>query len=204
MDIIVLVEIFVTVFILNVNPLFTIPTWIVVAFFAANSPFNSIVPMILIGISASAIGRYFLSQYSRKIGEKALSKRQKRNIEYLKEFFVEVDNPRIAFVISFLYALSPLPTNALFLLAGVANLKLYAILGGFFLGELLSNIVYLTVLETAIERVTFSVFEYFLIGVFGIIIAAAVFLIDWRKVIKTLVKRELEKKSHEAIREMFK
>ncbi|MEM3455192.1 MAG: hypothetical protein QXT72_01350, partial [Candidatus Micrarchaeia archaeon] len=140
----------------------------------------------------------------KNIGDKVLPKRQKRNIEYLKEFFIEIENPKIAFIIAFLYALSPLPTNALFVVAGIAHLRILTLIGGFFFGELLSNIVYITVLETALEQVTFSTYEYLLMGIIGVGIAVAIFIIDWKKTIKSLVQRELEKKSHSAIREMFK
>ncbi|MEM3369951.1 MAG: hypothetical protein QXE90_03835 [Candidatus Micrarchaeia archaeon] len=204
MDLLIIAEIFFTVFLLNANPIFTIPTWIVVAFFAGKTDPVLLIPIIVIAIFASAIGRYVLASYSKNIGDKVLPKRQKRNIEYLKEFFIEIENPKIAFIIAFLYALSPLPTNALFVVAGIAHLRILTLIGGFFFGELLSNIVYITVLETALEQVTFSTYEYLLMGIIGVGIAVAIFIIDWKKTIKSLVQRELEKKSHSAIREMFK
>lgn len=204
MDILTVLEIFLTVFLLNANPVFTIPTWIVVVFFAGKTDPFLLIPIIIIAVLASAMGRYVLTSYAKNIGDKVLPKRQKRNIEYLKEFFVEIENPKIAFIIAFFYALSPLPTNALFVVAGIAHLRVLTLIGGFFFGELLSNIVYITVLETAIEEVTFSTYEYLLMGIIGVGIAVAIFVIDWRKIIKSLVQRELEKKSHAAVREMYK
>jgi len=204
MELLIIAEVFVTVFLLNANPVFTIPTWIVIAFFAGRTDPLLLIPLIVISISASALGRLVLANYSKNIGDKVLPKRQRRNIEYLKEFFMEMDDPKIMFIIAFLYALSPLPTNALFVVAGVAHLRILTLLGGFFFGELLSNVVYITILESTLENVTFSTFEYLIMGLVGIAIAIAIFLIDWKKVIKSLVQRELEKKGYAAIREMYK
>lgn len=204
MEILALIEIFVTVLLLNANPIFTIPTWIVVAIFAGKTDPILLIPAIIVAISASAIGRYILAYYSKKIGEKVLPKKEKRNIEYLKEFFIEIDNQKIAFIVSFLYALSPLPTNALFIVAGVANLRVLTLIAGFFFGELLSNIVYITVLESALETVTLSNFEYIVMGLIGLLMVVAIFVIDWKKMIKKLVQKELEKKGYRAVREMYK
>jgi len=204
MEISIFAEIFFTVFLLNANPIFTIPTWIVVFFFAGMNDTLPILPAILIGISASALGRYTLAWYSNKFGKTILSKKQRKNMEYFKDFFINSGRPITSFVFAFLYALSPLPTNTLFLVAGIAQANVIIIMLGFFFGELLSGIVYLTVLESALESVTFSNLEYFLIGGIGIILGIAVILIDWKKMINSLTKKEMERKTQEAIREMYK
>lgn len=204
MDIATIAEIFFTVFLLNANPIFTIPTWIVVAFFAGKSDPVSLIPVVFIAISASAIGRYVLAAYSKDIGDKVLSVKQKRNIEYIKEFFIESENRYITFLVAFLYALSPLPTNTLFLVAGIAHLQVMVLIAGFFFGELVSNLVYVTILESAMENVTFSTGEYVLMGVLGLAMAIAIFMIDWKKIIKSLVQKELEKKAQRRLKEMYK
>ena len=195
--------VFFAVFLLNANPIFTIPTWIVVALSIGKADPISMLPVILVGISASAIGRYVLTRYSKTIGERIIPKRQKRNMEFLKEFFMSDGNSFTVFILAFIYALSPLPTNALFLIAGIANLRVIVLLAGFFVGELLSNLVYITVLESAMEEITLSTGQYILMGAVGIFVTVAILLIDWKKIIKELVKRELEQKSYRAVAKMY-
>ncbi len=204
MDMITSAEIvFATVFLLNANPIFTIPTWMVVALFIGKADPISMFPVILVGISASALGRYVLTKYSKVIGEKVLPKRQKRNIEFFKEFFMSDSNSFTVFILAFIYALSPLPTNALFLIAGIANLRVIVLLAGFFIGELISNIVYITVLESALEELTLSTGQYILMGAIGILLTAGMLVIDWKKIIRELVKRELEQKGYEAVAKLY-
>jgi len=204
MELILLAEIFITVFLLNANPVFTIPTWIVVLLFIGISDPIYIFPVLLIGISASTIGRYTLAWYSRKIGKTLLSKKQRKNIEYFKDFFISAEQPFTSFIIAFLYALSPLPTNTLFFIAGIAGANLHIIILGFFLGELLSGMIYISVLESTLHMVTFSNFEYILIGGIGILLAIIVVMIDWKKLIKTITSKEMERKAHEAMKEIYK
>ena len=197
------IVVFLAVFLLNANPIFTIPTWVVVALSIGKADPISMLPIIFVGISASAIGRYVLTKYSKVIGEKILPKRQKRNLEFFKEFFMSDGNSLTVFILAFIYALSPLPTNALFLVAGIANLRIFVLLAGFFVGELISNLVYITVLESALENVTLSTGQYAVMGAIGIVLTAAILLIDWKKIIKELVRRELEQKSYAAITKMY-
>ena len=174
----------VVIFLLNAQPLLNMPTWIVLSFFAMNNG-DAILAMTAVGVAVATLGRYVLATYTGKITDRYLPKKQRQNVNYIAKFIGKKTNPIELFVISFLYGLSPLPTNTLFMIAGAAHLRLPFILVGFFFGEFFSNFIYVNAVQ-----VTLDPGHFFLMGILGIVATAAVLLIDWRKVIYWLIENE--------------
>ena len=174
----------VVLFLLNAQPVLSMPTWIVLSFFAMNNG-DAILMMTAVGVAMATFGRYLLATYTGKITDRYLPQKQKKNMRYIAEFVGNKTNPIELFVISFLYGLSPLPTNTLFMVAGAAHLRLPFILAGFFFGEFFSNFVYVNAVQ-----ITLDPGHFFLMGILGIVTTAAVLLIDWKKVIYWLIEKE--------------
>lgn len=195
-----LLLIFVIVFLLNVNPLLTLPTWLVVSFFVTTGTVP-LVEALVLGIAASTTGRYLLAVYSGALSMRYLPEKQKKNIKFLKNFLKGEGSP-LQFVISTFYALSPLPTNALFIIAGAARANLLVIAAGFFTGEFLSGLIYLGVLTSSITMIT--TLQYLLVGLVGIAIALVVLFIDWEHVIKRLIEHEKARRVEFGLRETFR
>jgi uncharacterized membrane protein YdjX (TVP38/TMEM64 family) len=92
------------------------------------------------------------------------------------------------FVFTLIYALSPLPSNALFIAFGATKTKLREVLAGFFIGRTIS---YLFLVFTT--KQVFASFEATLAGnsslwtimieLIGVVAVLAFFFIDWNKFI---------------------
>jgi len=177
-----------TIFIFNVNPFFTLPTWILISLFIGNPDVVAILPIILAAVGISAVARYMLACYSGPLFHRYIPKRQVQNIKFLDDFLRRNTGIAWPFTVSFFYAFSPLPTNALFIVAGAGKFRLPVIFCGFFLGELLSNIAYLAILKT-----TLSMGDGLIFGAIGLVIALAILFIDWKKVIESLMEREMKR-----------
>jgi len=185
-------------FLLNVQPVLNMPTWIVLSFFTVTYGLP-VMAITIIGVITASIGRYVLAVYTGKLTDKYLPKKQRRNIAYIADFIGNKTNPIELFVLSFLYGLSPLPTNTLFMVAGAAHMRLPFIVGGFFFGEFLSNFVYVSMIT-----VTLTVGHFLIMGLLGIAAAIAIMFIDWRKIIEWMVERERKKLAEQGIKEIFK
>ncbi|VVB73336.1 Uncharacterised protein [uncultured archaeon] len=173
------------VFILNANPIFTIPTWMMVSMFIGGQDVTAALPIVAVAVAASAVGRYTLARYSGHLLDRYLPDKHKTSVRFIDKFLRDEKGMIWPFSISFLYALSPLPTNALFLVAGVGRFRLMLLLSGFFMGEFLSNMAYISMVNVALSPQNCLLF-----GLLGLVITVAIFIIDWKKVIKSLMERE--------------
>ena len=178
------------IFTLNANPLFTIPTWILVSMFIGGASPIEALPVIAVAVAVSAAGRYVLARYTGHLSDRFVPHKHRRNLRFLDRFLSDEKGLVWPFSVSFLYALSPLPTNALFMLAGAGRVRLMSMLSGFFLGEFLSNVAYMSVIS-----VSFSLENCLLFGLFGIAITLSIFLVDWKKVIRSLIEREKKRRA---------
>jgi hypothetical protein len=177
------------VFLMNANPLLTVPTWIMVSVFIGSTDVLSALPVIAAAVMVSSLGRYTLAHFSKPMTKHLLSAKQKKNVKFINKFLDKDTGMTWPFMVSFLYALSPLPTNALFIIAGIGRLRMMSLLAGFFLGEFLSNIAYISILAVSLSSV-----QCIILGLIGLVITIAIIFVDWEKFIKSFMKRELKKR----------
>lgn len=185
MDLFTVIFQWVVIFLINVIPAFAPPTWMVLSYFYITNPQN-IFFLVFLGVTASTVGRYVLAKISGKIFKKFANAKKKSEIGLLR---VRLNKrPLAKFLFSFIFALGPLPSNALFIAAGSTKIKLKEVIIGFFIGRLLS---YLFLVYTS-ERV-FTSFEQVLLGevtfftiwveILGILSILIFFFIDWTKIL---------------------
>jgi membrane protein YqaA with SNARE-associated domain len=176
----------VIVFVVNVVPAFAPPTWAVLSFFYITFPQN-IWLLIVLGVTASTCGRFVLAKFSAFITKKFASKKKK------EEFFAiekKLEGKGVQkFVFTFFYALSPLPSNALFIAFGATETRLREVLAGFFAGRFISYLflVFTTQkifssLETTMQG-NASLWTI-MIEVIGVIAILGFFFVDWSKIIQ--------------------
>ena len=129
--------IFLIVYVLNLMPAFAPPTWMVLSLVGLNSEAVSVPILALVGASAATLGRLTLAKLSRTIVRtRFLSAGTRGNVDVIKE---QLEHRRAATVGSFfLYALSPFPSNYLFIAYGLTSLDLTLIAIPFFVGRLVS------------------------------------------------------------------
>ncbi len=127
----------------NIVPAFAPPTWILLSIFEINNPSLNSFVLALFGVIGSVSGRFVMYLYSTIVG-KYVPRKQADNLNYFKKFVME---RRLGvFEATFLYSLSPLPSNFLFITFGISRAKVLPVLVGFALGRLVSYsiLVYLS------------------------------------------------------------
>ena len=173
------------VFGINVIPAMAPPTWMVLSFLYIAYP-QDIFILIMIGATASTCGRYVLAKASGMFAQRLANGERKEQLSLLKE---RLDSrPRAKFIFALLFALGPLPSNTLFIVAGATGVRLKEILAGFFVGRLMSYLfltfttqkVFASVAATAEGTANLFTIMIELIGVISIIVF---FKFDWEKLI---------------------
>ena len=163
-------------------PIFAPPAWPILIFFLVHYELN-VWLVILLGVTGTTLGRFFLSLYIRWVGHKVLNCREDKNLEFLGKRLSE--SPASAFVFVFLYSLTPLSTTALFTAAGIAEVRRICVLPPFFLGKLISYTALILMGEYAFSGTESIVsgalsWKTVLPAAVGILVISALLFIDWR------------------------
>ncbi|MGI9252360.1 MAG: hypothetical protein ACR2J8_01330 [Thermomicrobiales bacterium] len=109
------------VLLLNVVPAFMPPTWALLAW-AHMQLGLPVVPLALVGAVASMIGRVLLALGSRQFGERCVPRRWEDNLHALAEELEE--HQTVGWPLLALFMLGPVPTNHLFIAAGMSGMPL--------------------------------------------------------------------------------
>ncbi len=123
-------------FVINLVPYFMPPTWAVVALFLI--AFSLPVWPLAIGCAlASTAGRCGLYYVSARWGRRVLSNAHRKNVEALGKWLDGRAGWRgaLAFLV---YSLGPVPSNDLFIAAGLSGARLWPVAVGFLPGRLVS------------------------------------------------------------------
>lgn len=124
------------VLVVNVAPAFMPPTWAVLATFHLATPELPLLPLTIGGAAASALGRSRLALLSRT-ASKLLPPRDVRNAAALGALFER--HQRLGVLLLFAYCLGPLPSNWLFIGAGLARIRLRVVTLAFFVSRALAD-----------------------------------------------------------------
>jgi len=124
------------VLLVNIAPAFMPPTWAVLATFHIARPELPLLPLTVGGAAMSAFGRSRLALLSRA-GGRLLPARDRRNAEALGALFER--HQRLSLGILFAYCLGPLPSNALFIAAGLGRMRLGAVTATFFVARAIAD-----------------------------------------------------------------
>jgi len=181
--------VFILVFLLNLAPGFVPPTWIVLLlFYLINQSFN-ILLLAIVGAIASTSGRFCLLQLSKK-GKILLSKKEKEEMKLLKQKLKGIKD--FGFISSLIVALTPVPSNAYFIMLGLIDYSTIGVFSGFFIGRLITYFLPLFLLKTSIHLLKKMFFEewvlHLVLDSIGIISIFIFILIDWKKILKQKTK----------------
>jgi membrane protein YqaA with SNARE-associated domain len=137
-------------FVINLIPYFMPPTWAVVAFFLI--AFSLPVWPLAIGCAlASTAGRCGLYYASAKWGRRFLSAKRLNNVDALGRWLNGRPGWRGALDV-LVYSLGPIPSNDLFIAAGLSGAKLWPVAVGFLPGRLVSYPVLALAARAANDR----------------------------------------------------
>ena len=172
--------VFVFIFVLSIIPILTPPTWIVVvSAYSLNDQLNLFV-LSGIGATAAVAGRLILLQAST-IGRKTINEHRKSSLEKLRKY---LEKTRYGYLIgTLLFAITPLPSNMLFISYGLMNAKSIGIVAGFWIGRF---IVYMIMINLSKHFVDYfkhilnsDIQSILIIDIIGIIMTLLILLIDW-------------------------
>ena len=172
--------VFLMIFVLSIIPILTPPTWIiVVSAYSLNDQLN---PLLLspIGATAAVIGRMILLQVST-IGRKAINDQRKSSLEKLRKY---LEKTRYGYLFgTLLFALTPLPSNMLFISYGLMNAKSLGIIAGFWIGRFITYLLMISLSKYFVdyfkEILNSDIQSIFIIDIIGIIMTLFMLLIDW-------------------------
>jgi membrane protein YqaA with SNARE-associated domain len=139
------------VFLVNVVPAFMPPTWSVLAYFLVNQDLP-LLPLALGGAVAASAGRLVLALVSRRWGRRLLSERHRANLAHLGSW-LDAKARWAAPVAVFVYSFGPIPSNELFIAAGVSRMRLAPVVGAFFVGRVISYTFWSATADTIVDRV---------------------------------------------------
>lgn len=175
------------IFALNLVPAFAPPTWITLAFFGFQFPDINSWTLALTGAFAATCGRLGLALMSHRLfRNKLLSAAQRANIDVLKERLEH--RPAITVGVFLCDAISPLPSNFLFIAYGLTGLPLRRVALPFFIGRSLSYTFFILGGQSAGRRVQISSLDktlyasgYFVVSQIVIIVALyGLTRLDWK------------------------
>ena len=132
-----LATLFVVVLLLNVIPAFAPPTWMAMSWVGFNIPEGNPFVFAVVAASAATIGRLILATFARSLVRGRLMRASDRqNIEVVEAWLKK--RKKLTAGAFFVYALSPFPSNYLFIAYGLSGLPLRVIGTAFFAGRTIS------------------------------------------------------------------
>lgn len=176
------IEITVISFAVNVIPAFVPPTWLVLSFYKINNPMLNVAAITFFGVIGSVVGRYLMYVYS-KFFANYLPKKEEKNLSYFKKFVA--GNEFNLSVGTFLYALTPLPSNFLFISLGLSKTNIKPALLGFALGRFLSYFTLITVSMRAysyLSRYVSGSAMSIIVELLGLFFAILIMFVNWKNV----------------------
>ena len=169
----------IVLFLVNISPILMPPNWLILSSFYALDDSMNIAVLAIVGATASTAGRFVLKQLVSKF--KNHSNNNTSNLTVIGDY---LNKKKYGYVISsFVFAVTPLPDNILFVAYGLIKAKSIGMYVGFWFGKLLAFYVMLTISPAILVPFT-RIFEDRLVGILladgigivGIIIFAS---IDW-------------------------
>ena len=168
------------IFLLSVIPILTPPTWmVVVAAYMINPSLDPII-LSIVGASAAIGGRLVLFQFS-SFGRKFINETRKSSLDRLKKYLEKTKYGY--FLGTMIFALTPLPSNMLFISYGIMKAKSIGIIIGFWIGRFivyfmminLSKYLYKSFSELFKNDITFII----LVDIAGIAMTLLVIFVNW-------------------------
>ncbi len=145
------------VYLVNVLPAFMPPTWMLLVFFALRQNLYTL-PVIVLGAIAATLGRITLMYLAGHFG-KLLPAWMQTNYKGLGELLKKRTSLTIPVVLAI--AFSPIPSNQLFVVAGLSDMNKKLVAGSFLLGRMISYSFWVLSAKTVNNRLE-DLFEGYL------------------------------------------
>ena len=169
---------------MNASPILMPPTWIVLSSFYTIDPTFNILALSIVGASGALVGRIILMYISRFF-RRFMGTERKSNLDLLADFLKKKKYGY--FSASFIFAITPLPSNLLFMAYGIMRVKNISLFAGFWLGRAIAYYVMISI-STVTLKPFLELFDDSLVGILitdiGSIVMIVIFAcINWNKLI---------------------
>ena len=169
---------------MNASPILMPPTWIVLSSFYTIDPSFDTLTLSVVGATGALIGRIILMYISRFFS-RFMGTERKSSLDTLAEYMKKKKYGY--FSTSFLFAITPLPSNLLFIAYGIMRVKNIAIFAGFWVGRTIAYYVMISI-STVTLKPFLELFDDSLVGVLVTDISSIVMIIifaciNWNKLI---------------------
>ena len=172
---------------LNVVPAFMPPTWVMLAYFHLYHGLP-VVPLAVVGALGASTGRAILALGSRAFGARFLPAAWSGNIVALVETLQS--QPTLAVSSLALFALGPVPSNQLFIAAGLARAPLPPILLVFGIARCISYVLWVSAAQLADQSLREALgsrvggWGMIAIQLAGFAVIIVAMQIDWRRLLQ--------------------
>ena len=169
----------IVLFLVNISPILMPPNWLILSSFYALDDSMNIAVLAVVGATASTAGRFVLKQLVSKF--KNHSNNNTSNLIVIGDY---LNKKKYGYVVSsFIFAVTPLPDNILFVAYGLIKAKSVGMYVGFWFGKLLAFYIMLTISPAILVPFT-RIFEDRLVGILladclGIVAIIVFAAIDW-------------------------
>ena len=174
---------------MNVVPALMPPTWAVLAFFVTKYDLQ-IIPTVIIGAACATLGRVILANLARYF-RRYLPKDSQENYQAIGNYLNSHKKLTIPLII--IYAFFPIPSNDVYIAAGLAKVRLKIMAGSFFAGRLISYTFWVNLTQRLADNLVdiFSKHYSNLIGpviveIAGLLTLYIIGKIAWKKVLKRI------------------
>ncbi|OXI64734.1 hypothetical protein CFB81_32725 [Burkholderia sp. AU28863] len=129
-----LAVLFVLILLLNLMPAFAPPTWMAMSWVGFNLPDGNPLVFAVVAAAAATLGRVILATFARSlVRSRWMRDADRENIDVATHWLRK--HRTLTVGAFFFYALSPLPSNYLFIAYGLSGLPLRIIAAAFFVGR---------------------------------------------------------------------
>lgn len=173
--------------VLNAVPSFMPPTWTLLAYFHLYHGLP-VVPLAIVGALGATTGRAILAIASRAVGERWLPADWRANIEGLVETLQS--RPTLALPSLALFALGPVPSNHLFIAAGLARAPLPPMLLVFGVARAISYVLWVSAADVADQSLhdllgpRVGGWAVIAVQVAGFVLILLAMRVDWRRLLQ--------------------
>lgn len=174
---------------LNVIPAFMPPTWMVLAFFVTKYDLQ-IMPVVFIGALFALLGRIILANLSRGFFRPLLPKNSQENYAGIGTYLNNHQHLTIPLVI--VYAFLPIPSNHIFIAAGLAKVRIKLLAGSFFAGRLISYTFWISVTQKISDNLVDIFSKHYvrtgsiIVEIAGLLLLYLLGKIAWGKILKRI------------------
>ena len=186
MDILPYFLVFVAAMLVDLIPLIGPPAWTAMVFFQVRYGLD-IWMVLVLGVTGSAIGRYWYSRYVPWLSDRLIKREKNEDVQFIGKRLNAKGWKTQTFVV--LYTLMPLPTTPLFTAAGMARFPTIYLMPAFFVGKFVSDALMVFAGDYVVHNVQdvfhglFS-WKHILAVVISALLILVFLFIDWRALLQ--------------------